>query len=261
MADPLPSVLLTTDRLVLRRFTLDDVDLLLDLDSDPAVMHFITAGAPTPRIEIREMLQAWLAYYEQPAPTGFWAAEERGSGAFVGWFHLRPGPDHSPQEPELGYRLRRAYWGRGLATEGSTALVDMSFRSGGATRVVAETMAVHTASRRVMEKVGMSLVREFQADWPVRIPGDEHGDVEYALDRAAWSARIAGMAQKVTGPRSYFPSIEKTYGRPADDWLVLLDEVRDRKHMEQVAWLKSEHGIGHGHANALVAVYRSENGL
>jgi hypothetical protein len=65
---------------------------------------------------------------------------------------------------------------------------------------------------------------------------------------------------KAKGPASYFPSIEKTYGKPVAHWFKLLDSVRDRKHMEQVAFLKSEHGIGHGHANALVASHRAAQG-
>lgn len=67
------------------------------------------------------------------------------------------------------------------------------------------------------------------------------------------------MTEPVKGPRSYFPSIERTYGQPIEHWMALLDEVKDRKHMEQVAWLKAEHGFGHGHANALVGVYRAEH--
>lgn len=65
------------------------------------------------------------------------------------------------------------------------------------------------------------------------------------------------MAEKVQGPASYFPSIEKTYGKPVAHWLELLDSVADKKHMEQVAFLKNEHGLGHGHANALVAYKKS----
>ncbi|MNN54743.1 hypothetical protein D3C81_1695760 [compost metagenome] len=65
---------------------------------------------------------------------------------------------------------------------------------------------------------------------------------------------------KVQGPASYFPSIEKTYGKPVTHWLKLLDTVKDRKHMEQVAFLKEQHKLGHGHANALVAYHRAQNG-
>lgn len=68
------------------------------------------------------------------------------------------------------------------------------------------------------------------------------------------------MAEKVTGPASYFPSIEKKYGHPVSYWMEQLDAVRDAKHMEQVTYLK-DMGMGHGHANAVVAVYRKDNGL
>lgn len=69
------------------------------------------------------------------------------------------------------------------------------------------------------------------------------------------------MAEKVQGPKSYFPSIEAKYGKPITHWMKLLKATKDMKHLEAVTWLKSEHAIGHGHANALVAVYRQENGI
>lgn len=69
------------------------------------------------------------------------------------------------------------------------------------------------------------------------------------------------MAEKVQGPKSYFPSIEKKYGQPMTHWMTLLESVKTSKHMEQVAYLKTEHGMGHGHANAIVAVFRAERGL
>ena len=69
------------------------------------------------------------------------------------------------------------------------------------------------------------------------------------------------MADKVQGPKSYFPSIEIKYGQTIDYWMTQLDGVRNQKHLEQVNFLKTTYGIGHGHANALVAVYRSENNL
>jgi hypothetical protein len=68
------------------------------------------------------------------------------------------------------------------------------------------------------------------------------------------------VTEKVTGPASYFPSIEKKYGKPISYWMSQLDAVKDAKHMEQVAYLK-EMDMGHGHANAVVAVYRADNGL
>jgi Domain of unknown function (DUF4287) len=61
------------------------------------------------------------------------------------------------------------------------------------------------------------------------------------------------MTEKVKGPASYFPSIEKTYGQPIAHWLGLVEAKPDLKHMEIVGWLKAEHGLGHGHANAIVA--------
>jgi hypothetical protein len=59
--------------------------------------------------------------------------------------------------------------------------------------------------------------------------------------------------EKIKGPASYFPSIEKKYGQPILHWLTLVDALKGMKHMEMVAWLKSEHAMGHGHANAIVA--------
>ena len=68
-------------------------------------------------------------------------------------------------------------------------------------------------------------------------------------------------ADKVKGPASYFPSIEKKYGYPVSHWFDLLEKQTSLKHMEMVSWLKSEHGIGHGHANALVAYFRKQAGI
>jgi hypothetical protein len=66
------------------------------------------------------------------------------------------------------------------------------------------------------------------------------------------------MADQVKGPASYFPSIEKKYGKPIDEWLELIRAHGVEKHMETVGWLKTEHGLGHGHANALVAHVRAQ---
>ena len=181
-------IYLETERLILREFTAADADLLVELDSDPEVMFRITAGQPTPREQIeKDDIPAYLAYHARGDGYGFWVALEKDSGDFLGWFHLRPAPGHPPDEPELGYRLRRAAWGRGYATEGSLALIAKAFTDLGARRVLAETMVAHAASRRVMEKCGMTVARVFFQEWPVSIPGDELGDVEYAITRQQWA--------------------------------------------------------------------------
>lgn len=180
-------IFLETERLLLRRFTRADVDNLVELDADPEVMRFINGGKPTPREEIQhDILPAFLSYYDRYAGYGFWAAVERSSGAFVGWFHLRPRAGSDPDDVELGYRLRRSAWGKGYATEGSRALIRKGFAELDAKRVWAETMTVNTASRRVMEKSGLKFVRTFHQDWPDPIEGDEWGDVEYELRRTDW---------------------------------------------------------------------------
>jgi hypothetical protein len=69
------------------------------------------------------------------------------------------------------------------------------------------------------------------------------------------------MTEQVKGPASYFPSIEKKYGQPIDHWMKQLEAVNDKKHMEQVKFLQENFEMGQGHANAIVHVYRSKNGL
>lgn len=183
------SVFLETARLTLRRFTSDDVENLVELDRDPDVMRFINGGRPTPRDEIeKDVLPAFLDYYERYAGFGFWAAEERSTGRFIGWFHLRPAEDSPAGEVELGYRLRATAWGHGYATEGSRALVAKGFAELGVERVFATTMTVNVASRRVMVKAGLRFVRTFHQPWPDYIEGQEQGDVEYALLRSEWQA-------------------------------------------------------------------------
>ncbi len=71
---------------------------------------------------------------------------------------------------------------------------------------------------------------------------------------------MAPAPQKPKGPASYFPSIEKTYGQPIVHWLGLVTGRSEEKHSDTVAWLKTEHGLGHGHANAIVAYVRAQRG-
>ncbi|MFI7382842.1 GNAT family N-acetyltransferase [Streptomyces sp. NPDC049813] len=178
---------LETARLTLRPVAESDADSLFALDNDPAVMRFINGGLPADRDTVRTRTLPRLRHV-CPAlgAPGYWAAEETATGTFLGWFELRPLDEHSPAVVELGYRLNRAAWGRGYATEGARALVRLGFTRLGVERVTANTMAVNTRSRRVMEKAGLSFLRSFHGHWPEAIAGSEQGEVEYELLRHDW---------------------------------------------------------------------------
>jgi RimJ/RimL family protein N-acetyltransferase len=190
-------VILETPRLILRQFTEDDVENLFDLNSDPEVMRYLTGGEPTPREVFRdEIIPFHLEVYKRLDRLGTWAAESAATGEFLGWFHLRPGPHTDITNVELGYRLRRSTWNMGYATEGSRALISMGFTGLGVQRVFAHTMTVNTASRRVMEKCGLTLVHTTTPyEGPGSPEGAEHGEVEYALTKPEWEALTAGDAR------------------------------------------------------------------
>jgi RimJ/RimL family protein N-acetyltransferase len=190
-------VYLETERLVLRRFTEGDAELLVELDSDPEVMRYLSGGPATPREVIgRVVMPRVLASYGRAEGYGTWAAHEKGSGEFVGWFSFNLHEEVGPGEVSLGYRLRRAAWGRGYATEGARALIRKGFAELGARRVYAETYEFNQASRRVMEKLGMRHVRSFRftADdggyvgaFGGGVQGVWEGDeVEYELTMEEW---------------------------------------------------------------------------
>ncbi|MFD7731388.1 GNAT family N-acetyltransferase [Kitasatospora phosalacinea] len=186
---------LRTDRLALRRFSPADLPAVTALCGDPEVMRYIDDGRPVPPGRVADELLPGLLreYAELPDGLGCWALEAE--GRFLGWAALRPpssfglaGPELAAGSLELGYRLLPAARGRGYATGAAAALVGAAFAELRAERVVATTMTVNTASRRVLERVGLRHLRTFHFDWPDPIPGSEHGDVVHALTRAEWAA-------------------------------------------------------------------------
>ncbi|NUP51541.1 MAG: GNAT family N-acetyltransferase, partial [Catenulispora sp.] len=183
---------LETDRVALRFFTADDADLLIELDSDPAVMRFLSGGVPTPPEVVRDRaIPSVLAGYERWGhELGLFAAYERDGGAFIGWFCLRPLRSGPREEAELGYRLRQAAWGRGYATEVSQALLAKGFTQLGLRMVWAETMTLNRASRNVMEKLGMTLVGNIPTpDDMMAVEGSELGGVRYEMTKEQWGLR------------------------------------------------------------------------
>lgn len=179
-------IFLETRRMYFREFQETEAQLLFELDSDPEVMRFISKGRPTPMARIQnEIIPKFLNFYRQSPPQGFWAAHLWDDGNFIGWFHLRPGTVF-PAEMEVGYRLKRNIWGRGLATEGARALLEKAFNEWGYEKVYAHTMADNLASRRVMEKAGLKFECDFQyeANMPHgRLEENERHAVKYSITR------------------------------------------------------------------------------
>ncbi|MEU1835990.1 GNAT family N-acetyltransferase [Micromonospora chersina] len=200
----MPQPLLRTDRLLLVPLADRHLDLEVHLDSDPEVLRYLVGRARS-RDEVIASHAERMALAAKIAGLGYWMAfgtegGARGStppageadGEFVGLLMLPPahGPDQ-PDDPtvaELGYRLLRRHWGKGLASEASRALLRHAFDTVGQQRVIAQTMAVNTGSRRVMEAVGMRHVRTFFPPFDDPLPGSDLGEVEYELTRETWEA-------------------------------------------------------------------------
>lgn len=186
-----------TARLRLSPLVVADAGWLWELDQDPEVMRFISGGVPTSRETIET---AMLPRMLQPHTAGpqyrFYRADRRSGGPPIGWFHLRP-ERLEPFDMELGYRLRRDVWGLGLATEGSRELIRLALGDWRLPRVAARTLAANTASRRVMEKCGMRLEREFlyPAEWLPGFDEDRRRAVRYVIDAPA--ARAAACRTRL----------------------------------------------------------------
>ncbi|MET8389162.1 GNAT family N-acetyltransferase [Streptosporangium canum] len=183
---------LRTGRILLVPLSDDHLDYEVELDSDPEVMRYLTGRART-RAEVEAFHRQRLAVAGRVPGLGFWAGFV--DGEFVGWWILQP-PERADQGPadgqaELGYRLLRRHWRRGLASEGARELIRHGFDDLGLDRIFAETMTVNTASRATMAAVGMRYVRTFHLDWDDPILGSDLGEVEYTITRREWLSRQA----------------------------------------------------------------------
>lgn len=180
---------LETERLILRSFNGTDVHHLLELDSDPTVMHYINGGIPSNLADIEAGLARILDYYENYENFGFWATHEKVTGEFIGWFHFYPAITSTfgvaanlvrEGEIALGYRLRQSSWGKGYGTEGGRSLCDRGFNQWGVERIIAWALKANTASIRVMEKVGL----QFECDYhlkPEQLTALKHPDERLIL--------------------------------------------------------------------------------
>lgn len=156
------------------------------LDSDPEVMRYLT-GRASLRAEVEASHARRMAAARKVDGLGFWVGLV--DDDFVGWWTLQPahGPDQ-PDDPgvaDLGYRLLRRHWRKGLASEGRE-LVRYGFEDVGLDRIIAQTTAVNTGSRAVMERVGLTYVRTFPTSMAAPVEGIDEGEVEYELMCEQW---------------------------------------------------------------------------
>lgn len=192
MTQPYPSTTrIHTPRLALRPVTPADRPALVALEADPEVMRFLNGGLPVPAAGCPD------ADYLTPRGTEpeVLVAHERSSGRFIGWFALfDDGRVDGLATAELGYRLLRAAWGQGFASEGVAALVADAFHQRGFGRVRAQTMAVNRASCRVLEKTGFVCTHTVHPPSLDGVAGGEHGERVY--ERRRDSALAADGARR-----------------------------------------------------------------
>jgi len=169
-APPPRRTLLETERLRLRAVDAADLDDLFRMDADPEVMRYVNRCFPNPwkRIE-NEILKRLVETPGVGGLPGFLAAEDR-EGRWVGWLHLLVRDGDPSDLPELGYRLARDAWGRGLAGEGARALVAHALARPEVRGVTATTLVRNRGSARVLEKAGLQREETFTYT-PERTPG------------------------------------------------------------------------------------------
>ena len=169
-----------TERLLLRQWREGDLEAYARICADTKVMRYLPATLS--REKSLEQMAGFVRHWEEQG-FGLWAVEERASGKFIGFVGLMRHDDWREGEhrTEVGWRLGRAHWGRGLATEGALASVRYGFEGLGLARIISITLPENAASRGVMEKAGLTYRGE------TRWRG--HDVVWYAIDRDTWEAR------------------------------------------------------------------------
>jgi len=167
--------IVTTNRLSLRPFTVDDADAMQRVLCDPEVMRYST-GVKRP-----DEVGTWLrerANRDVSRGYALWAVVEKTSDAVIGYCGLSHWPDvNGREEVEIGYRLARMHWGRGCATEAATAVRDVAFNVLHLPRLIALIDPANGASIRVAERLGMQHESEIIFD------GYTHADRVYAVAR------------------------------------------------------------------------------
>jgi RimJ/RimL family protein N-acetyltransferase len=141
-----------TERLILRRFTFDDLDALFQVNSDPDVMKYIGDGKPQSKQQTRTRLETILSHWDKHG-FGLCAVVHKPDAAVIGFCGLLF--LDGTTEVEVGYRLGKAFWGMGLATEAVKVSLEYGFGKLGLDRIVAVVHPDNTASQKVLAKSGL----------------------------------------------------------------------------------------------------------
>ena len=153
---------LETDRLILRPFTLDDVNAAYDMDRDPEVSRYTHEQGVQSKEEMRQRLRQNVISDYQKHGFGRFAVEEKSSGDFIGFAGLKYLP--RMDEVDIGYRFVRRCWGRGIATEAGEAVLDFGWGNLGLKRIIGLVVTENPASIRVLEKLGLRFEKMIQED-------------------------------------------------------------------------------------------------
>ncbi len=151
---------MTTERLRLRRFRPDDRAWYAAVNADAAVTRFLNPDRPFTRTESDASLATIEGHWASEG-FGLWAAERRDTGEPIGFIGLAK-PFFVPEvlpRVEVGWRLGRAHWGHGFATEGARAAIEQGFTTLGLDQIVSITVHDNHRSQRVMAKLGLTWER------------------------------------------------------------------------------------------------------
>jgi len=155
----MPTKILETKRLILRRLIMEDLEALFALYTDPQIRQYFPEGTLTLE-ETKEELEWFLNGHPAQPQLGLWATIHKETGEFIGRCGLLPWTIEQRPEVEVAYLLSKAYWGQGLATEAAQAIVDYGFERLQISRLICLIDPANQASIKVATKIGMTLEKE-----------------------------------------------------------------------------------------------------
>ena len=151
---------LETTRLILRDFTIDDIENLFLLDNDAVVMKYLGRPPVIDKNDVRSRIKKKMHYNKNNPGLGFCTVTEKKNNSFVGQFSLSHIEFDKEKEIEIGFRFLQRFWGLGYATEMAHEVIKHGFKNSGLDKIVALTHPDNLASQKVIEKIGLKYIRD-----------------------------------------------------------------------------------------------------